>query len=178
MGHLAFSLVCCFLAAALYAVVRTYFRSRKSFPDLLKEIKPLSPRLTELIWKSTQEATAPPTWINVSDLYYLWRNSTVFTMAADRFRRLTRNCRDEEVKAECSLTLRTFLRSHWGLTKSLLRVLLYLCFGRIGRPRCCIAMASVALNYGSEVLMVQEMTEVVDDPSGMTILEGQLLHGS
>jgi hypothetical protein len=176
MGLMIFSLICVLLALAAYVVLRTCLRSRKPFVDLLLLIKPLSPRASDLIWRSTQ-GPIPATWIDVTDLIRIRQNSTIFTMLSDRFRRMIRHCHNEDDAAEMEDTYLAALRAHSCLTKSLLLTVVGICFGKIAHGRCCISMASVARSFGAEYLMVREMAEVIDD-SLIDVLEGHLLHGS
>ena len=166
MISMVFLLLCVLVAVAAYLVVRSFFRSRMSFGELMSRIRP-----------APSHPVMPGTWGQVSELLRVHRNSALFTEAADRYRRIIPACTDEEEAEELTVTHRIFLSNHQKLTSALMVALACFCFGKITKERCRVYVANVTRYYAKEILLLEEMSEVMDE-SCVSVLKGQFLHGT
>jgi len=163
MGTVSFLLLCVLFAVAAYAVVRSFVRSRMTYSQLLALAVPVD-----------DEAPIPPSWARVSHLITLRRNSSIYTAAADRYRRIIPVCLDEQAAEEMRLTHHTFLKNHEKLTKSIVLTFGMFCLNKVTAGRCRECVENVTRYYANEVLLLREMSIVMDGPIA-TYLEGQFL---
>jgi hypothetical protein len=131
-------------------------------------------QLLALVVPVDDEAPIPPSWGRVSHLITLRRNSSIYTAAADRYRRIIPVCLDEYAAEEMRLTHLTFLANHEKLTKSIMLTFGKLCLNKVIAGRCRECVENVTRYYANEVLLLREMSIVMDGPIA-TYLEGQFL---
>jgi hypothetical protein len=124
----------------------------------------------------TREEPCPPTWLAVADLKRIRHNSTVVARLMACYRRIIQACTDEDDLDDLRLTYRTAIREQTQLSLGLLRVLVHLCFGQIGRSRCRADMARVGQHYVNVLLLGHEIVEVLDE-SCVPVMEEQFLQG-
>lgn len=160
---LIFLSLCLVFAVAAYFVMRSFFRSRLTFGELMSRVIPAPAHPVEL-----------GTWGQVSELMRLRNNSALYTEAADRYRRIIPACTDEEDVEELVTTYRTFLSNHRKLNSALMTACACVCFGKITKHHCS---ENVTRYYTKEILLLHGMSEVMDPPS-IVVLEGQLTHGT
>jgi hypothetical protein len=149
--------------------------SRRSPRELVARMKLLSPPAREVLSADRWEP-CPPTWLAVADLKRIRHNSTVVAKLMACYRRVIPACTDEDSVGEMNMTHRTAIRERTQLSLGLLRVLVHLCFGPIGRSRCRADMANVGRHYVNVLLLGQEIVEVLDE-SCVPIMEEQFLQG-
>lgn len=166
MSVLMFLLLCVLVAVAAYLVLRSFFRSRLSYGALISRLIP-----------APKDPVLPGTWGECQELNRLRKNSALYTEAADRYRRIIPACTDEDSVGEMNMTHRTFLSNHEKLNRSLVVAFVCFCFGKIASDRCSVSMANVVKYYANEILLISEISEVMDD-SCVSVLEGQYLHGT
>lgn len=168
MNAMIFLLLFVLFAVAAYPILRSVARSRKAYGELVNHVVPLSHQASAVLASDP----VPGTWLEVSDLIRVRHNSALFTSLADRYRRVMSACTDLESCRQMDLTYRTFLRNHWELTRALMAAIVNFCFGKIAKERCSVYMATVATKYSNEVILVEEMSEVMDNTC-IPVLEGQ-----
>jgi len=163
MSDVFFLLLCTIFALAAWVVMRSFVRSRMTYSQLLAMAVPVD-----------DTAPIPPSWGRVSHLITLRKNSSIFTAAADRYRRIIPACLDEQAAEEMRLTHRTFLINHAKLTKAIVLTFGKLCFNKVTGSRCVSCLENVTRHYANEILLLREMSVVMDGPIA-TFLEGQFL---
>lgn len=163
MGTTSFLLLCLLFALAAYAVMRSFVRSRMTYSQLLDLAVPVD-----------DQAPMPASWGRVCHLMTLRKNSAIFTAAADRYRRIIPACLDVEAADEMDLTYRTFLENHAKLTKSIVLTFGMFCLNKVVTARCTTCVENVTRYYANEILLLREMSVVMDGPIA-TFLEGTFL---
>jgi hypothetical protein len=171
MSTVIFILLCLALAIAAYPVLRAITRSRRPYRELAGHLIPLSEHARAVL-VANRSCPSPATWIEVADLWRVHENSAWGTMMADQYRRVMRACTDEESVAEMDQTYRTWLGNHRRLTYSWVAAIVNACFGKISSARCSAYMDNVARYYTNELILLKEMSEVMDE-SCIAVLEGQ-----
>jgi hypothetical protein len=131
-------------------------------------------QLLAMVVPVDDKAPILPSWGRVSHLITLRRNSSIYTAAADRYRRIIPVCLDEYAAEEMRLTHRTFLANHEKLTKSIVLTFGMFCLNKATAGRCRECVENVTRYYTNEVLLLREMSIVMDGPIA-TYLEGQFL---
>ena len=154
-----------------YLILRTALRARHSYRELASKVVPLSDKGRDAL-SAVQIPGMPATWLGVSDLIRIRRNTSLFSRLAGRFRRIIPACTDEASTEAMKLTYRTFSRNHRALKRSLMAVAAHFCVGKIASGRCSSQMSLVECLYANEVILVEEMSEVMDEPS-VAVLESQ-----
>lgn len=167
MSALIFLSLCLVFAVAAYPILRSVARSRMHYGELVNRVVPLSDQARAVLSSDPM----PATWLQVSDLMRVRHNSALFTSLADRYRRVMAACTDLESCRQMDLTYRTFLRNHWELTLALMAAIVNFCLGKIAKERCSVYMATVASKYTNEVILIEEMSEVMDHTC-VAVLEG------
>lgn len=164
MNALIFLLLCLLVVYAAYLVIQARRRSTMTFGELVSHIRP------------PKEPVLGP-WSQVSDLLREHRNSAYSVAAADRYRRVMRVCTDEKSAGEMNLTYRTFLSNHAKRSRALMTSLASCCFDKIASDYCRTCRQKVVRYRTTELLLLEEMSEVID-PLSVAVLEGQFLHGT